>query len=112
MSKELFPLPSLGAKLERISKDLHDGRGIAIIRGLTPAKYSASDNILLFTGLASYLGSRRGAQDRFGNMLSKPEQPHAVRVKLIDDGAHLTDMSFKFGKCSKRTPTFTSGALV
>ncbi|CAO2655440.1 Nn.00g105040.m01.CDS01 [Neocucurbitaria sp. VM-36] len=94
MSKELFPLPTLGSKLEAISQDLHHGRGLTILRGLTPSKYTAKDNVLLFTGLASYIGEQRGCQDRYGNMLT-----------------HLVDMGFKFGKCSKRTPTFTGGVL-
>ncbi|KAF2761734.1 Clavaminate synthase-like protein [Pseudovirgaria hyperparasitica] len=94
MSKELFPLPKYGAQLEQISKDLHSGRGITILRGLNPENYSATDNVLLFAGIASHIGEQRGCQDRFGNMLT-----------------HLVDMGFKFGKCSKRTPTFTGGIL-
>ena len=71
MSKELFPLPKLEQRLENITKDLHEGRGITIIRGLKPSKYSPLDRVLIFTGLASHLGEQRGTQDRFGNMLSK-----------------------------------------
>jgi hypothetical protein len=71
MCKELFPLPTLGDRLEEISKDLHFGRGITILRGMEPEKYSAEDNVLLFAGLASYIGEQRGCQDRFGNMLSE-----------------------------------------
>ncbi|PSN59647.1 Clavaminate synthase-like protein, partial [Corynespora cassiicola Philippines] len=94
LEKDLFPLPNLGAKLESISQDLHHGRGLTILRGLQPERYTAEENILLFAGLASYLGEQRGCQDRYGNMLT-----------------HLVDMGFKFGKCSKRTPTFTGGSL-
>ena len=71
MAKNLFPLATLEGRLKKISKDLHEGRGITIIRGLTPSKYSPLDSVLLLAGLTSYLGERRGAQDRFGNMLSK-----------------------------------------
>ena len=70
MEKELFPLPTLGVKLEAISQDLHYGRGITLLRGLQQERYSATDNVLLFTGLASYIGEQRGCQDRYGNMLS------------------------------------------
>lgn len=75
MSKELFPLPTLGPQLESLSRDLHCGRGLAILRGLDPKKYSALDNVLLFTGLASHIGEQRGCQDRFGNMLSQCVRP-------------------------------------
>ena len=70
MSMDLFALPSLAGRLAKVSTDLHEGRGLVILRGLDPSKYEALDNVLLFTGLASHLGEQRGAQDRFGNMLS------------------------------------------
>lgn len=71
MCQELFPLPKLGIKLQQVSSDLHSKRGIAILRGLEPAKFSPHDNVVLFAGLASYIGEKRGCQDKFGNMLSK-----------------------------------------
>ena len=73
MSKELFPLPTLGARLEQMSIDLHSGRGIIILRGLDAKKYTSCDNILLLAGLGSYIGEQRGCQDRFGNMLSEQQ---------------------------------------
>ncbi|KAJ4367026.1 hypothetical protein N0V83_007556 [Neocucurbitaria cava] len=100
MARELFPLPTLGPKLEAISKDLHSGRGLTILRGLKPTKYTAKDNVLLFTGLASYIGEQRGCQDRYGNMLSQCEHRYPIKnIKLTDTiQAHLVDMGFKFGK--------------
>ena len=71
LTKELFSLPNLTHKLDMVSRDLHQGHGLVIIRGLKPSKYSALDNALLFAGLASHVGEQRGAQDDSGNMLSR-----------------------------------------
>ena len=70
MAKELFPLETLGPLLEEVSKDLHTGRGLTIVRGLNPAKYTPWENVVIFAGISSYLGEQRGCQDRYGNMLS------------------------------------------
>ncbi|SLM34574.1 Taurine catabolism dioxygenase TauD/TfdA [Lasallia pustulata] len=94
VSRDLFPLPILGRTLGRISEDLHKGCGVAILRGLNPKVYTPWENVILFTGLASYLGEQRGCQDEHGNMLT-----------------HLVDMGFKFGHNSKRSPAFDAGAL-
>lgn len=71
MAKDLFPLPTLGKKLEERCQELHFGRGVTILRGLEPEKYSATDNVLLFVGLSCYFGEKRACQDKFGNLLSK-----------------------------------------
>ena len=41
---------------------MHFGRGLAIIAGLDPDKYSLKESIILFAGLSSYIGDRRGSQ--------------------------------------------------
>ena len=75
--KDLFPLKSLGSRLETVSQDVHTGRGLAILRGLPdPAKYTPWENVVLFAGLTSYIGERIGCQDRYGNMLSTPGLIH------------------------------------
>jgi hypothetical protein len=71
MRKELFPLPTLGPKLEKLAFDIHTGRGIVFLRGFDPKKYSELDNVLLYTGMASYFGDRRGCQDGMGNMIGR-----------------------------------------
>lgn len=36
---------------------------------MDPARYSAEDNLIIFLGIADYIGDIRGAQDRKGNMI-------------------------------------------
>lgn len=70
MSASNFPLPILGQKLLQVTLDIHRGKGFAIIRGLDPKEFSPEDNLIIFLGISSYIGSIRGRQDEDGNMLS------------------------------------------
>lgn len=54
-----FPLPTFSQRLEEISREIHEGRGFCLLRGLETEKYSDEDNIILFAGVASHVGSRR-----------------------------------------------------
>ncbi|KAK0747947.1 hypothetical protein B0T21DRAFT_13632 [Apiosordaria backusii] len=64
-----FPLPTLGAKLEQLCRDVHHGKGFSVIRGLNPASYPVEDLSLVYLGLSSYVAEQRGRQDKRGNML-------------------------------------------
>lgn len=66
-----FPLPTLGAKLEELSRDVHQGRGFCVIRGIDPASYSVEDLSLVYLGVQSYIAEQRGRQDKRGNMLGQ-----------------------------------------
>ncbi|RMZ86330.1 hypothetical protein DV736_g6445, partial [Chaetothyriales sp. CBS 134916] len=64
-----FPLPTVQKELRAMAEDVHNGRGISILRGLDPANYAFEDNVLLYAGIASYIGATRGKQDKDGNVL-------------------------------------------
>lgn len=66
-----FPLPTLGPKLRELSRDIHNGRGFCVIRGINPANYSVEDLTLAYLGVQSYIAEQRGRQDKRGNMLGK-----------------------------------------
>jgi hypothetical protein len=66
-----FPLPMLEHLLADLSTDIHTGKGFCVLRGLDPSRYTAEDNILLFLGISSYIGARRGRQSCWGEMISK-----------------------------------------
>lgn len=55
-----FPLPALGPHLKAVAKDLHEGPGFALLRGLNTEKYSDEDNMIIFLGIGSHIGSQRG----------------------------------------------------
>jgi hypothetical protein len=69
VSRDNFPLPTLGPRLDEIRRDVHDGKGFGVIRGLDPHKYSIEDLTVMYLGIQSYIANRHGRQDRKGNML-------------------------------------------
>jgi hypothetical protein len=50
-AKEFFPLPRVAGKLADIRDEIEKGRGLALIRGLPRARYTAQDCELLHCGL-------------------------------------------------------------
>jgi hypothetical protein len=70
LSPSTFPLPTLGPRLRTTSADIHFGRGVAIIQGLDPDKYSLKENVVLYGGISSHIGDKRGAQSAELDVLS------------------------------------------
>lgn len=55
-----FPLPKLGPHLEAVAHNIHNGTGFSLVRGFNTRDYSDEDNLIIFLGLGSYVGSQRG----------------------------------------------------
>ncbi|EGO61594.1 hypothetical protein NEUTE1DRAFT_77690 [Neurospora tetrasperma FGSC 2508] len=69
INKASFPLPTFHVVLDEARRQVHEGQGFVIIRGIGLSD-SAQNNNNMFLGLASYIGDVRGAQDKQGSMLS------------------------------------------
>ncbi|KAK8097067.1 hypothetical protein PG999_013011, partial [Apiospora kogelbergensis] len=69
VSRELFPLPGLESRLDRCALEIHNGTGLCVIRGIE-SRYSIEDYMIIYLGISSYIGNRRGLQDAKGSMLS------------------------------------------
>ena len=63
-----FPLSTLTPKLAALRKELITGRGFALLRGLSVAKYSEREAGTIFYGLGCHLGLPR-SQNASGHML-------------------------------------------
>jgi hypothetical protein len=63
VNKDTFPLPELSPILRRHAQVLHSGRGFFVLRGIQVDKYSIEENIIVYTGVSSYIGNVRGRQD-------------------------------------------------
>ena len=63
-----FPLPSLGARLDGMRKDVLDGRSFVLIRGLTVEGRPITESATAFLGIGSYFGSAR-SQNAKGHVL-------------------------------------------
>lgn len=69
ISPETFPLPTLGTALVNLSHELHFGRGFFVLRTIPVDSYSRADNVLIYAGVSSYVGSQRGLQNVGGGVL-------------------------------------------
>ncbi len=68
MTREQFPLPTLGPVLRRVLADVLDGRGFALLRGLPVQRWSVREAAIAFFGLGTHLGSAR-SQNARGHVL-------------------------------------------
>lgn len=56
ISRELFPLPTLGPELRRITDELVNGRGVVLIRGLPAGRYTKDRASSIYWGVGMHLG--------------------------------------------------------
>ncbi len=68
ITREEFPLPTLGAALLDIRGELLDGRGFALIRGLPVEGRTREQTAVAFWGIGAYMG-RAISQNRQGHLL-------------------------------------------
>src|SRR5580698_1072899 len=57
LSKQDFPLPTVAIRLKRIENELINGRGFALLRGLSRSTYSNDELCLLYWGIGLHLGN-------------------------------------------------------
>lgn len=63
-----FPLPSLGAVLASVLRELLEGRGFVLLRGLPLDRYSREEQAIAYLGIGSHLGVAR-SQNAKGHLL-------------------------------------------
>jgi hypothetical protein len=68
IGKDDFPLPTLSKRLRAVERELMDGRGFVLIRGLPRERYSNDDMCLAYWGIGAHLG-RPWPQNHFGHVL-------------------------------------------
>ncbi|KAJ5729000.1 uncharacterized protein N7483_003508 [Penicillium malachiteum] len=88
INQSTFPLPSLHSALRDLANELHNGRGFFVLRGLRIDSYSREDNVIIYTGVSSHIGSIRGRQQdtRLQNGTS-PMISHIKDItKLVEKG--------------------------
>jgi hypothetical protein len=68
IGKADFPLPTLGPRLKGIERELMEGRGFALIRGLPRERWSNDEMCLAYWGIGAHLG-RPWPQNHYGHLL-------------------------------------------
>jgi hypothetical protein len=56
LTRDDFPLDCMAKRLVEIDRELREGKGLLVIRGIDIRRYSASDTFLLWMGISSWLG--------------------------------------------------------
>lgn len=56
ITRDNFPLPTLGAALDAIQEQVVNGRGFVLIRGLPVDSYTIEESAIGYFGIGSYLG--------------------------------------------------------
>ena len=101
ITKERFPLPRFGARLQKLKKELLDGLGFEVIRGLPVANYSQKFAATIFCGVGAHLGSAR-SQNAAGHILGH----------VRDIGADANDPNTRIYQTSERQTFHTDSSDV
>jgi hypothetical protein len=99
LRREDFPLPGLAAELAGWRRELRDGRGFLLVRGLPVGRWGDADAALVFWCLGLHLG-RPGAQnpqgDLLGHVIDTGEEavnPNVRRYRTAGDIAYHCDLA-------------------
>ncbi len=99
LRREDFPLPLLAAELAAWARELRDGRGFLLVRGLPVERWGDDESALVFWCLGLHLGSP-GAQNPQGDLLGhvvdtgeEAENPNVRRYRTAGDIAYHCDLA-------------------
>ncbi|KAH3964411.1 hypothetical protein HBH98_117340 [Parastagonospora nodorum] len=107
ITQETFPLPTLHAELRRLSRELHHGHGFFVLRGLDVDRYTREENVIIYAGISSHIGSVRGRQDAYLD---------GKRADVVI--GHIKDVTAGLGEGKKKgqlkigTPAYTADKQV
>ena len=68
ITKDDFPLPALGKRLEVFNDELINGRGFGLIRGVERTRYTNDEMCMIYWGVGMHLG-QPWAQNKHGHLL-------------------------------------------
>ena len=68
LTRDAFPLPGFGAKLDTLRQEVLNGRGFVIIRGWPVLAHTIGRNAIAYCGIGSYFGAMR-PQNAAGHLL-------------------------------------------
>jgi len=99
LRREDVPLPTLAATMAGWRRELADGRGFLVVRGLPVERWGDADASLIYWGLGLHLG-RPGAQNAEGDLLGHvrdtgedASDPFVRRYRTAGDIAYHCDLA-------------------
>jgi hypothetical protein len=83
-----FPLPSYGADLADVARELEEGRGVALLRGLRVERYTEEELRQIYWGIGTHLGTARH-QNAQGELIGEVRDELRVygAVREVDPAA-------------------------
>lgn len=88
-TRESFPLPTFGAKIERILDEVQNGRGFAIFRGLPVERYERADLEMIYWGIGAYMGQVI-SQNAIGNLIAEVTDKGASYDNAVNDRGYMS----------------------
>ncbi|MEV0703710.1 TauD/TfdA family dioxygenase [Saccharopolyspora sp. NPDC050389] len=101
VTRDDFPLPSLGGVLRELADELENGRGFVLIKGLPVDRYTESEAALIYWGIGQHLGIPV-SQNAAGHLLGH----------VRDTGRTVTDTAVRGYQTNARLPYHTDGSDV
>ena len=72
ISRESFPLSKqLSSKLAGLSKEVHSGSGVVVLRGLHAARFNDEEAVIAFVGVCAHTCAERATDSYANQTLSK-----------------------------------------
>ncbi|KAF2714164.1 Clavaminate synthase-like protein [Pleomassaria siparia CBS 279.74] len=88
VNQTTFPLPTLHAKLREVSRQVHEGFGFKVVRGVPVDSHSREDVVAIYAGIAAHVAPVRGRQD-----YTYDGKPADVAMNHIKDLSRVYDAS-------------------
>jgi hypothetical protein len=95
ITRESFPLPTLGPALEGLARELINGRGVVLIRGLPVARYSKERASRVYWGVGMHLG-RPWPQNAKGHLLGDVTDQGKSAADPTSRGNEIGGLRFPF----------------
>jgi hypothetical protein len=109
MRREDFPLPTLATEVRAWARELTDGRGFLVVRGLPVERWSEEEASIVYWGLGLHVGvpgAQNVAGDLLGHVVDTGEDaadPFVRRYRTAGDIAFHCDLADAVGLLCLRT---------
>lgn len=95
ITRELFPLPTLGPVLTGVARELIEGRGVALVRGVPVARYGKARASAIYWGIGQHLG-RPWPQNVKGHLLGDVTDQGKAPDDPTSRGNEIGGIAFPF----------------
>jgi hypothetical protein len=95
ITRDDFPLPTLGGELARLEADLVDGAGVVLIRGVDVSRYGKARASSIYWGIGNHLG-RPWPQNAKGHLLGDVTDQGKAAGDPTSRGNEIGGVAFPF----------------